>query len=186
MPPPPARHGATAPVSPTCTKPRVDARNILKPSASSSFARRGRLVTSARRAATRRRSRPCTRGMARWPARTRSLHTRTRRDGRTQSSFPARRRRRPRAQAAQEFSPVAVRQTCSAMATHQARIHGAALRRRGATQEREAKGKKRGRGCGAHDGAMVESWPARWRGVRWRGRCSCRWSPPRLQLPVHG
>jgi hypothetical protein len=35
----------------------------------------------------------------------------------------------------------------------------------------------------AHGGAAMESWPARWRGVRRRGRCSRRWSSASAPAP---
>jgi hypothetical protein len=58
------------------------------------------------------------------------------------------------------------------------------------TQEGDQGGEEsRVAGWVAHGGAAMESWPARWRGVRRRGRCSRRWSSssalaPRPQL-VH-
>jgi hypothetical protein len=36
----------------------------------------------------------------------------------------------------------------------------------------------------AHGGAAMESWPARWRGVRRRGRCSRRWSSSSASAPL--
>jgi hypothetical protein len=158
---------------------------LTRPARPSSLAWRGRLVSRARRAAPRRRSRLCTKGMARRPARTRSC---TNEHGATAGpkSLPRTAMAAPKSTGGSGASPAAVRQTCGATASNQARVHDVAPRRRGATQERETKGKKRGRGCGAHDGAMVESWPARWRGVRRRGSGSPRWSPPRPLLRVPG
>jgi hypothetical protein len=97
--------------------------------------------------------------------------------------FLARRQRRPRAQAAQELPPsrygnLAARRPATRQESTTARLDVAVHHRK------ETKGEKREGGCGAHDGAMVESWPARWRGVRRRGRGSRRWSPPRLLLLV--
>jgi hypothetical protein len=75
-----------------------------------------------------------------------------------------------------------VRQSCGATASNEAKIHDDAVHHR----KERLRGRREKGGCGAHDGAMVESWPTRWRGVRRRGRGSRRRSPPRLQLLVPG
>jgi hypothetical protein len=52
------------------------------------------------------------------------------------------------------------------------------------TQEGDQGGEEsRAAGWVAHGGAAMESWPARWRGVRRRGRCSRRWSSSSASAP---
>jgi hypothetical protein len=148
----------------------------------------------------------CTCGLA-VPARSSTLVTRgaARRVVATHTSVPAqetparrpvpnvliaRRRQRPRAQSAQELPPSRYGSPAARWPALKQGISATRLDVANPTQERDQGGEE-GRAAGwvAHGGAAMESWPARWRGVRRRGRCSHRWSSasapaPRPQL-VH-
>jgi hypothetical protein len=124
-PPPPACHGA-APPNPTCNMPRVEARfsctSLAHPCLSG---RRGGLVTRARRAATRRRSRSCTKSSARRPTHQRSC---TSDHGSTAGPIPLPRTATaaPKSTGGSGAPSAAVRQFCGATASNQARIHDVA------------------------------------------------------------
>jgi hypothetical protein len=196
MPPPPARHGATAPNSPTCTKPRVEARLsctcLARPCLS---ARRGRLVTRACRAATRRRSRSCTNehGSTAKPTtlpRTATARTRRARPpawgsrGATPPliTFHTRDRIALRAATAKlrgttgpGAPSTAARQSCGAKASTQARSPQRCDSTHGMPSQEEIQGgeeRRRLRCSRGGDGVVVAGLPVTWR------RCSVREGVP--------
>jgi hypothetical protein len=79
---------------------------------------------------------------------------------------------------------VATRQFCGSMASIQARFNWRRVSTSRIHRRKKTKGEKRLEWPGgAHGGAAVYTWPALWRGVRRRGRCSCRWSSSSALAP---
>jgi hypothetical protein len=142
----------------------------------------------------------CTRGLA-VPARCSTLVTRgaARSEAATHTSVPAqetparrpvpnvfiaRRRRRPRARTAQELPPSRYGSPAARRPALRQGITATRIDVANPTQEGEQGGEgRRVVGWVAHGGAAMELWPARWRGVRRRGRCSRRWSSASAPAP---